>query len=131
MTKYLNSEQRTADRPDECMDGIPGGIDPGYFVSKKFEEIENTSERDDPRLAEDFERLVIRRKDNPMLIDCETGDKDSQVKIDPGETGQAERNAQKVESFHAKVSGALRDCHLIFERHAESQRRTFACSRWR
>ena len=69
------------------MDGVPGRIDPGDFVGEKFEKIENTGERHDPRLTEDFERLIVRRENDPVLIDRETGDKDGKVKIDPGETG--------------------------------------------
>ena len=49
-----------------------------------------------------------------MLVDGETGHEDGEVKINPGETGQAERNAQKVKSFHAEISGAHSDCHAGF-----------------
>ena len=121
MAEHLNGEQGATDGPNECVNGVPGGIDPGNLVGEKFEEIENTGERHDPRLAKDFERLVIRRENDPVLIDRETGDKDGEVKVNSGETGQTERNAQKVESFHAEISGARRDCHAGFHRPGRSE----------
>ena len=114
MAEHLNREERAADRPDDGVNGVPGRIDPRDFVREKFEEIENARDRDDPGMAEDFERLIVRREDDPVLVYRQAGDEDGEVKIDPGETGQAERNAQKVESFHAEISGALRDCHARF-----------------
>ena len=49
-------------------------------------------------MAEDFERMIGRREDDPVLVNRQAGDEDREVKIDPGETGQAERDAEKVES---------------------------------
>ena len=48
-----------------------------------------------------------------MLVYREASDEDGEIKIDSGEAGQAERHAQKVESFHAELSDAASDCHLV------------------
>jgi seryl-tRNA synthetase len=114
MAEHLNREQRAADRPDDGVNGVPGRIHPRDFIREKFEEIENARDRDDPRMAKDFERMIVWRGDDPMQIYRQAGDEDGEVKIDPGETGQTERNAQKVESFHAEISNALCDCHATF-----------------
>ncbi len=114
MAEHLNGEQRAADWPDDGVHRVPGRIDPRDFVREKFEEIKDARDGDDPGMAEDFEGMVVRRENDPVLIDGEAGDEDGQVKIDPGQTGQAERDAQKVESFHAEISDAARDCHLVF-----------------
>jgi hypothetical protein len=57
--------------------------------------------------------MVVRREVDPVQVDGQTGDKDREVKIDPGETGETECDAQEVESFHAEISNALRNCHLV------------------
>ena len=49
----------------------------------------NASDDDDPGLAENFEGMVARRENDPVLIDREAGDEDGQVKIDAGETREA------------------------------------------
>jgi hypothetical protein len=56
-----------------------------------------------------------------MLIDRETGDEDSEIKVDPGQTSETERNAQKVKSFHVRISGPLRECHVGFDRARPSE----------
>ena len=114
MTEHLDREQSAADRPDDRVDGVPGGIEPRDFVGEKFEEIQKSGDDDDPGLAENFERLEIRREDDPMLVDGETGYENSQVKIEAGETGEAERDAQQAKSFHARISDAACDCHEGF-----------------
>ena len=50
-----------------------------------------------------------------MLINGQAGDKNSQVKIDPRETGETQRNTEEAELFHREISDALRDCHVGFE----------------
>src|SRR5471030_3135303 len=95
MAKHLDREQRAANRPDDGVNGVPGRIHPRDFIREKLEEIENARDRDDPRMAQDFERMIVRRQDDPVLIDREAGYEDGEVKIDPGETSQAERHAQK------------------------------------
>ena len=62
MAEYLNSEECSANRPDEGVNSIPGRIYPWDFVREEFEKIENTRDGDDPGMAEDFERLIIRRQ---------------------------------------------------------------------
>ena len=49
-----------------------------------------------------------------MLMDGETGDENGEVKIEAGETGEAERDAQQAKSFHARISDAACDCHEGF-----------------
>src|SRR5262249_30716326 len=66
------------------------------------EEIENTGDGDYPRVREDFERLILWRKSDPVKMDCESGDKDCQIKIDAGQRGETERNGQQVKLFHAR-----------------------------
>jgi hypothetical protein len=85
---------------------IPRGIDPRNFVGEKFKEIQNTRDNDDDRIAEDFERLIRRRKRDPMEVNCQSGRKDGEVKINTGETGQAKRDAEKVQPLHDEIMGA-------------------------
>src|SRR4051794_31035127 len=103
MPEHLNREERAANRTNDRVHGVPRRINPWNFVGKKFEEIENPGDGNDDGIAEDLERLVSRRKDDPMLINGETDDEDGQVKIDAGETGQAERDAEEIESLHGKI----------------------------
>ena len=105
MAENLNGKQRAADRPDNGVNGVPGGIDPRNFIGKKLQEIEHAGDRDDGGMAEDFERLILRRERDPMLIHRQAGDEDGQIKIDPGEGGQAECNPEKVELFHGGNMG--------------------------
>ena len=100
MSQHLKGEKRAADRPNDRVDRVPGGIDPRHFVREKFEQIQDAGEDDDPGLAEDLERLVAGRKCDPMKMDRETGDEHGQVKIDAGETGQAESDGDRIEAIH-------------------------------
>ena len=58
MAEDLNREQRAADRPNDGVDGVPGGIDPRNFVGEKFQEIEDAGNGDDdqgwPRTSSDW-----------------------------------------------------------------------------
>ena len=42
-----------------------------------------------------------------MLIDREAGDKNSQVKVNPRKTGEAQGHTEKIESLHAEISERL------------------------
>src|SRR2546421_11948977 len=109
MPEYLDGEQGAADRPDNGMDGVPGGIHPRNFVRKKFQEIENAGDRNDPRMPENFERLVIGRERDPMEMNGEARNENGEVKIDTREAGEPERDAQEVESVHGRnIRPALR-----------------------
>lgn len=103
MTEHLDREERATDRADHSVNGVPGGIDPWNFVSEKFQEVENARDTDDDRMAEDFERLVGGRENDPVLVDGETGRENREVKVDAGEAGEAERDTEKVEPLHAKI----------------------------
>ena len=38
-----------------------------------------------------------------MLINSEADDEDGKVKVDAGETGEAERDTEEIESLHGKT----------------------------
>src|SRR5687767_6557878 len=122
MAQRLDGEERPTDWPDNGVNRVPGGIDPGDFVGNKFEDIENAGENDDPGLAENLERLVARGENDPLLVDGQAGDKDGEVKVDAREASEPQRHAQQVEFVHAEISGARRDCHLL------SYSRRFRCT---
>ena len=104
MTEHLNREQGTADRANHGVDCVPDGIYPWNFVGEKFEHIENAGDTDDPWVAEDFKRLILRRQSDPMKMDCEASGKNGQVKINAGERSETERDRKQVESFHGGIS---------------------------
>ena len=62
MAENLNGKKRAADRSNDGVHSVPGGIDPGDFVGKKFQEVENARDGNDDRVAENFERLVGRAR---------------------------------------------------------------------
>ena len=70
------------------------------FCRRKIQQIENTGDADDPRVAEDLERLILRRESDPVKMDCETSRKNREVKINTCERGETERDAEEVQSFH-------------------------------
>ena len=105
MTKHLNCKERAADRPNHSMNGIPRRIDPGNFIGKEFQEVEDAGDGDDPRVAENLKRLVRRRQGNPMKMDSEAGGENRQVKIDPRKCGETERNGKQIQSLHRKNIG--------------------------
>jgi hypothetical protein len=112
MAENLDREERPADRTDNCVNGVPRRIDPRHFVGKKFEEIKDACNGHDPRLAEDFERLITGRECDPVLMNREAGDEDSQIQIDASEAGKPERHAHEIESVHGAISDPARPCHV-------------------
>ena len=102
MAKHLNRQQYTANWPNDGVNCVPDRIYPGNFVGKKLEEIENTGDADYPRVREDFERLILWRESDPVKMDCESGDKNCQIKIDAGQRGETERDGEQVKLFHAR-----------------------------
>ena len=62
--------------------------------------VPETRVADDPRISQDFERLVLRRQGNPVKMNRQATCEDGQVQIDPGERSQAERDSQKIQLFH-------------------------------
>ena len=100
MAQHLNSEQSTADRANHGMHRVPDRIYPRNFIGKKFEEIENTCNAYDPRVREDFERLILRRESDPVEMNCKPSGKDGEVEINPGKRSETERDAEEVQSFH-------------------------------
>ena len=82
------------------MNGVPDRIDPRNFIREEFQEIQNTGNCDDPWVSEDLERLVLRRKRDPVKVNREAGGKNRQVKIDPGQRSKTETDRKKIKSFH-------------------------------
>jgi hypothetical protein len=56
-------------------------------------------------MTENFERLIAGGKDDPMLVDRETGDENGEIKINACETSETERDAEKMEFFHEEIIG--------------------------
>ena len=96
MTEHLNRKQCPADWANHGVDGVPDRIHPGNFVGEEFEQVENSSDTDDPWIAEHFERLILRRKRDPVKMDCQAGGKNGEVKINAGERGETESDAEDV-----------------------------------
>ena len=103
MTEHLNSEHGPADRANHSVDCVPDRIHPRNFVREKFEEIENASDRDDPRVTEHFERLILRRQSDPVKMDCKSSNENREVKIDPGERSETEGDSEQVQLFHGEL----------------------------
>ena len=63
-------------------------------------------------VAQDFERLILRREIDPVKMNCEAGGKNGEVKVDAGERGEPERDTEKVQSCHRGNIGCwLRKSH--------------------
>ena len=112
--KDADRKQRSADRPDDGMDGVPGRVDPRDFVGEKFQEIERTGNPKNERIAQDGERLVGRTEDDPMLVDRQAGHKNRQIKIETSEAGQAERDTEELQLIHAELCGHAVRSHALF-----------------
>jgi seryl-tRNA synthetase len=82
------------------VNGVPHRIDPRNFIREEFQEIQNAGNCNDPRITEDLERLVLRRKRDPVKVNREAGGKNRQVKIDSRERGKTETDRKKIKSFH-------------------------------
>ncbi len=108
MPQHLDPKERAADWPNHSMDGVPDRIDPRNFVGAKLEEIENARDRDNPRIPEHAQRLVIGRERNPMEMDGETRHENGEIQIDACEGGETERHSKKIEPFHAGKYGSIR-----------------------
>ena len=106
MAKHLNSKQSAANRPNNSVNCVPGGIDPGNFVGEKFKKIENARNRNNHWMAQHFERLVGRRECDPVEVDGETSGKNREIKVDAGEAGKPERDAEKIKLLHVEKYAA-------------------------
>src|SRR5438874_11713920 len=108
VTEHLDRKQGAADRSNDGVDGVPGGIDPRNFISKKFEQKKYAGDSDDEWITQNGERFIRRSECDPVLMNGEASGEHSQIEVQTGETGQAERNAQKIESLHApSMSGEV------------------------
>lgn len=102
MTQHLNGQKRAADWADNRVNRIPNGIDPRDFVGEEFQTIKESGNNDNRRMTQEIECLIGGSKRDPVKMDRQTGYKNSQVKIDAGERGEPESNAEKIEPFHKK-----------------------------
>ena len=110
MTEHLNREQSAPDRANRGVDRVPDGVHPWDFVGEKFEEIKNTSDANNPWVAEDFERLILLGQSDPMKMDREPSSKDGEIKIDAGQRSETEGDGEKVQSFHDRnIQRRLKD----------------------
>src|SRR5215831_2173012 len=103
MTQHLNRNQSAADRANHGVHRIPNRIHPWNFVGEKFEQIENTGYADDPWVAEDFERLILRRQRDAVEMDGESSGKNGEVKIDARQRSEAEGDGEEIDSFHREI----------------------------
>ncbi len=81
MSENLNGEKRAADWSNDGMDSVPDGIYPRNFVGEKFEKKKNSGNADNDWLAQDSERLILRRKNDPVEMNGEAGGENGEVKI--------------------------------------------------
>ena len=100
MTQHLDCEQGAANRANDSVDRVPNRVHPWNFISEKFKQIENTGDADNPWVAKDFERLILRRQSDPVEMDCESSGKNGEVKINSSERSKTERDGEQVDSFH-------------------------------
>jgi len=106
MAEHLDRKQGATDWTNHSVDGVPDWIHPWNLIGEKFEEIENTSDADDPGIAEDFQWLILRPESDPVKMDCEASGKNGEVKINACKRGETQRDAEEIQSFHAQTSGA-------------------------
>src|SRR5205814_8501860 len=100
---HLNRKERAADWSNDGVNRVPRRVDPRDFVGEKFQDVENAGDCDDDRIAQDLERLILQRERDPVKMDGETGCENGQVKIDPGEGGKPERDAEEIEFGHPEL----------------------------
>ena len=96
-----NRKQRSADRANDGMDGVPGRVDPRDFIGEELQQIERTRDPKNEWIAEDAERLVGRAEHDPMLVDRQAGHKNREIKIETSEAGKAERDTKELQLIHA------------------------------
>ena len=81
MTEHLDGKQGAADRSNDGVDGVPGGIDPRNFISKELQQKKYASDGDDKRITQNGERFIRGRERDPVLMNGEAGGENSQIKI--------------------------------------------------
>src|SRR5438552_2309806 len=89
------------DLPGRSVSSRPARSSPS--CREKFAEIENASDRDDPRVTEHFERLILRRQSDPVKMDCKSSNENREVKIDAGERSETEGDSEQVQLFHGEL----------------------------
>src|SRR5262245_57092414 len=100
MAEHLNRKQSATDRANHGVDGVTDRIHPWNFVGEKLKQIETASDSDDPWIAEDFERLILRCERDQVEMNGKTSGEDCEIKIDPGERGETKCDAEDVKPFH-------------------------------
>ena len=101
--KRLDGKERAANRTDDGVDRVPGGVDPWNFIREKFEEIKDSRDGNNHGVAEHFERLVSRSERDPVEMNGEARGENRQVKINAGEASKAKSDTEKVELFHGAI----------------------------
>ena len=101
--EHLDGKQGAANRTDDGVDRVPGGVDPWNFIREKFEEIKDSRDGNNHGVAEHFERLVGRSERDPVEMNGEAGGEDRQVKINACEASKAKSDTEKVELFHGAI----------------------------
>src|SRR5437868_5904471 len=81
VTEHLDRKEGTADRSNDGVDGVPGRIDPGNLIGKKFEQKKNASNRDNEGVTQNGERLVWGRERDPVLMNSEASGEYGKIKI--------------------------------------------------
>jgi hypothetical protein len=81
MSEHLDGEKRASDWSNDGMDCVPDGINPRNFIGEKFEQEKNTGNGDNDWLAQDSERLILRRKNDPVEMNGKPGGENGEVKI--------------------------------------------------
>ena len=102
VAQHHHSQQSSAHRTDRGVHRIPGRVNPRNFVRRELHGKEQSGSRQDPRISQHFQPLVFRGEGDPIKADGQTGEKDGQVKIQPGQSGQADRDTEKLEDFHGQ-----------------------------
>ena len=101
----MNGKQCAAYWANDRVNRVPRAVDPRNFVGKKLEEIKNACDDDDDRVAQHLQRLISGREGDPVKMNGETGDENSEVKIKAGQGGKSEGDAEEVKFFHAGIMG--------------------------
>ena len=89
--------------PDEGVDGVPHRIEPGDLVGKELDDEHRCGDADDPGVGECGEVGVGSGEFDPLEPDRQSRDERGEVKIHPGEGGEAEGDAELVEQSHGAV----------------------------
>lgn len=95
-TENPGGEEGAAYRSNNRVHRVPRRIDPRNFIGKKLEDIKRSGDPENERMAEDRERLILRRQHDPVLMNRHPGNKDGEVKIYPRKASQAKGDPEQL-----------------------------------